>query len=90
LLAEFNRVTEVTVAKLLGIDVKTLKNRPLSQQPRFSKVGRERLYDRQSVLDYLAATTVETGGPSRPKRAAAKAARTPSRRRKQGAEHPAT
>src|SRR6476659_8181047 len=83
LLAEFGKLTEASVAVLLNIDVKTLKNRPLSQQPKFSKVGRERLYDRQSVLDYLEATTVETAGPARTSRAAAQAAKsrakTPSR-----------
>ena len=61
LLAEFDLLTEENVARLLNIDVKTLKNRPRTQQPSFSKVGRARLYSKQAVLDFLAATAVQSG-----------------------------
>ena len=62
LLAEFDMITEDSVAALLGIAVITLRNRPLTQQPTFSKVGRDRLYHRKSVMEFLDAAKVETGG----------------------------
>jgi hypothetical protein len=58
LLAEFDMMTEESVAALLDIDTKTLKNRPLDQQPTFTKIGNKRLYHKASVVEYLAANTV--------------------------------
>jgi hypothetical protein len=58
LLAEFDMMTEESVAALLDIDTKTLKNRPLDQQPTFTKIGNKRLYHKASVVKYLAANTV--------------------------------
>ena len=74
LLAEFDMITEQDLATLLRVDVKTLRNRSRSELPTFSKVGRERLFHKEAVKTYLAATVP---GPSqrlrvdkpRPKRA---------------------
>jgi hypothetical protein len=63
LLAEFDLVIEQDVATLLGIDVKTLRNRPLAKQPKFSKVGRDRLYHKQALKAFLEATTRNDGSP---------------------------
>jgi hypothetical protein len=68
LLEEFGMLTEATVAQLLNIDVKTLKNRPLAEQPSFSKVGRARLYHRKAVIAYLEANTVSNPAQPKPKR----------------------
>jgi excisionase family DNA binding protein len=58
LLKRFGMLTEEDVAKLLGITVKTLKNRPRADIPEFVKAGRRRLFKEEAVRDYLEAHTV--------------------------------
>ena len=77
LLDEFGIVTEADVARLLNIDVKTLRNRPLSQKPKFTKIGAKRVTTRQWVRDYLDGNVVEAtprAKPSRRQHAEARAA----------------
>jgi hypothetical protein len=58
LLEKFGLVSEEDVAAMIGVTVKTLKNRPLAQLPEFTKVGRRRLYKADSVREYLDRNTV--------------------------------
>ncbi len=62
LFAEFDILTEESVAALLGIKVKTLRDRPLAQKPASTKIGQDRVYHRQSVKEFLDAAKIEQGG----------------------------
>jgi hypothetical protein len=53
MLAEFGLMSETDLATLLGVQVKTLRNRPFSELPDFTTAGRERLYYKASVSLYL-------------------------------------
>lgn len=53
LLERFGLITEDDLATLLGITVRTLKNRPRGALPEFVKRGRRRLFVEQSVRQYL-------------------------------------
>jgi hypothetical protein len=53
MLAEFGLMSETDLATLLGVQVKTLRNRPFSELPDFTTAGRERLYYRASVALFL-------------------------------------
>jgi hypothetical protein len=53
MLAEFGLISETDLATLLGVQVKTLRNRPFSNLPDFTTAGRERLYYKASVSLYL-------------------------------------
>jgi len=55
LLDRFGLMTEQDVARLLGISVKTLKNRAHADLPTFTKTGRQRLFYADSVAAYLKA-----------------------------------
>lgn len=52
-LKEFGFVPEEDFAAMLGVAVKTLKNRPHDQLPEFAKVGHRRLFKADSVRAYL-------------------------------------
>ena len=52
-LKEFGLVPEEDFAAMLGVSVKTLKNRPRSELPEFSKVGHRRLFKVESVREYF-------------------------------------
>lgn len=54
LLQRLGYIPEDELANLLGISVRTLKNRPLSNQPAYVKAGRRRLYEEASVREFLA------------------------------------
>jgi hypothetical protein len=58
LLKEFGLVTEEDLAALLGVSVKTLKNRRREDLPEFVKAGRRRLFKADSVRAYLEERTV--------------------------------
>lgn len=58
LLKQFGLVAEEDVAKLLGVSVKTLKNRRRDDLPEFVKAGRRRLFKEDSVKAYLDARVV--------------------------------
>lgn len=58
LLKQFGLVAEEDVAKLLGVSVKTLKNRRRDDLPEFVKAGRRRLFKEASLKAYLDARTV--------------------------------
>jgi len=58
LLKQFGLVAEEDVAKLLGVSVKTLKNRRREDLPAFVKAGRRRLFKEDSVKAYLDARIV--------------------------------
>lgn len=60
LLKHFGLVAEEDVAKLLGVSVKTLKNRRREDLPAFVKAGRRRLYKEESVRAYLEARVIES------------------------------
>lgn len=53
LLQRFGLVSEEDFAALLGISVRTLKNRPSSSMPEYVKAGRRRLYKEEAVREYL-------------------------------------
>jgi hypothetical protein len=53
LLQRFGLVSEENLAKLLGLSVKTLKNRAHSDLPEFVKAGRRRLFKEDSVRRFL-------------------------------------
>lgn len=57
LMERLGLIPEEEFAALLGVSVKTLKNRPLTDLPAFVKAGRRRLFKEQSVRDYLDART---------------------------------
>jgi hypothetical protein len=59
-LKEFGLVPEEDFAAMLGVSVKTLKNRPRSQLPEFSKVGHRRLFKAESVREYFERNTVKS------------------------------
>lgn len=59
-LKEFGLVPEEDFAAMLGVTVKTLKNRPRDQLPEFAKVGHRRLFKADSVREYIARHTVKT------------------------------
>jgi hypothetical protein len=59
-LKEFGYVPEEDFAAMLGVTVKTLKNRPHNQLPEFAKVGHRRLFRADSVREYFARHTVRT------------------------------
>jgi hypothetical protein len=58
-LKEFGLVPEEDFAAMLGVSVKTLKNRPLSALPDFAKVGHRRLFIADSVREYFERNTVK-------------------------------
>jgi hypothetical protein len=58
LLKQFGLVAEEDVARLLGVSVKTLKNRRREDLPAFVKAGRRRLFKEDSVKAYLDARIV--------------------------------
>jgi hypothetical protein len=53
LLQEFDMMTEDQLAALFGVEIKTLKNRPPSELPPFTKTGGQRLFFKEGVRDYL-------------------------------------
>lgn len=53
LLKEFGLVSEESLAKLLGVKVKTLKNRPRDKLPEYVKKGHRRLFVAASVKAFL-------------------------------------
>lgn len=57
LLNRFGLVTEADLAKLMGITVPTLKNKPRQELPEFVKLGRRRLFKEQAVREFLEAKT---------------------------------
>src|SRR5436190_24047259 len=64
LLATFDLITEEQLAMLLGVEVKTLKNRDQRDLPAFSKVGNKRLFFKADVVKYLrAAPTTDSTMP---------------------------
>jgi len=58
ILKRLGLVPEEDVAELLGISVKSLKNRPRSDLPEFVKAGRRRLFKLASLQKYLEARTI--------------------------------
>ena len=58
LMDRFGLMPEEELATLLGITVKTLKNRRHADLPAFVKAGRRRLFRAESVQAYLDARTV--------------------------------
>jgi hypothetical protein len=53
LLEEFGWVCERDIAIALGVDLKTLRNRPAAKKPRMRKVGRENVSTPEWIRDYL-------------------------------------
>jgi hypothetical protein len=67
LLERFGLVSEQQVADLLGVTVKSLKNRPADRLPAYFKSGRRRLFIEASVRDFLglpSAPVIESSFPS--------------------------
>lgn len=60
MLKDFGLVAEEDFAAMLGVEVKTLKNRPIDQLPEFTKVGTRRLFKADSVRAYFERHTVKT------------------------------
>lgn len=58
LLERFGLIAEADLAALLGVTVKTLKNRKRDELPDFVKAGRRRLFVEESVRDFLDAHRV--------------------------------
>lgn len=58
LLERFGLIAEADLAALLGVTVKTLKNRKRDALPDFVKAGRRRLFVEESVRDFLDAHRV--------------------------------
>lgn len=58
LLERFGLMVEEDLAAILGVSVKTLKNRRRDELPDFVKAGRRRLFVEESVRDYLDAHRV--------------------------------
>ena len=54
LMERLGLIPEEELAALLGVSVRTLKNRPSSNLPTYVKAGRRRLYEEASVREYLA------------------------------------
>jgi hypothetical protein len=44
LLASYDLMTEAKLSSLLGVSQKAIRNRPHGKLPRFTKLGRERLF----------------------------------------------
>lgn len=61
LLEQFGLIPEEDLAEMIGVKVKTLKNRPHSELPEFVKAGRRRLFKAASVRSYLERCTVNPG-----------------------------
>lgn len=59
LLERFGLIPEEDLAALLGVSVKTLKNRRRKNLPSFVKAGRKRLFHEKSVREYLDRKTSE-------------------------------
>lgn len=59
-LKEFGLVPEEDFAAMLGVSVKTLKNRARSDLPDFAKVGHRRLFKADSVREYIERHTVRS------------------------------
>lgn len=59
-LKEFGLVPEEDFAAMLGVSVKTLKNRPRADLPDFAKVGHRRLFKADSVREYIERHTVRS------------------------------
>lgn len=57
LMERLGLIPEEDFAALLGVSVKTLKNRPRCDLPDFVKAGRRRLFKEASVREYLDART---------------------------------
>lgn len=53
LLERFGLMAEEDFAAILGVSVKTLKNRGRDELPDFVKAGRRRLFVEESVRDFL-------------------------------------
>lgn len=51
-------LSEGELAELLGVSIKTLKNRPRAQLPPFAKAGHRRIFREADVLDFLQAKTL--------------------------------
>jgi hypothetical protein len=62
LLERFGLVAEEDFAAILGVSVKTLKNRRREELPDFVKAGRRRLFVEESVRDFLDARRVRGRG----------------------------
>lgn len=62
LLERFGLIAEADLAALLGVTVKTLKNRKRDELPDFVKAGRRRLFVEESVRDFLDAHRVRGRG----------------------------
>ena len=60
LLDRLGLIPEEDFAALLGVSVKTLKNRPRTDLPDYVKAGRRRLFKEASVREYLDARTVSS------------------------------
>lgn len=58
LLERFGLITEEDFARMLGITVRTLKNRGRLDLPSFVKAGRKRLFHEDAVRAYLQRKTV--------------------------------
>lgn len=57
MLKHFDKITEEQLATLLGVKVKTLRNRASADLPAFKKVSRgRRLFDGESVREFLRPT----------------------------------
>lgn len=61
LLNRFGLVAEEDLAKLLGITVPTLKNKPRQELPDYVKIGRRRMFKEDSIREFLASKTVTSG-----------------------------
>jgi predicted nucleotidyltransferase len=62
LLERFGLMAEEDLAAILGVSVKTLKNRRREELPDFVKAGRRRLFVEESVRDFLDAHRVRGQG----------------------------
>lgn len=58
LMERLGLIPEEDLAAMLGVTVKTLKNRPRSDLPEYVKAGRRRLFVEESVREYLNARRV--------------------------------
>lgn len=60
LLERFGLITEEDLATLLGVTIKTLKNRPRANLPEYVKAGRRRLFKEDAVKAFLDARTIRS------------------------------
>jgi excisionase family DNA binding protein len=58
MMERFGYISEEEFASLLGVTVRTLKNRPHSNLPEFVKAGRLRLFKEAAVRKYLEQKTL--------------------------------